>query len=52
MGVLILSIFGIVYCTYENKARAAGKRDGRLVGLDDAQKTRLGSSHPEFMLMV
>ncbi|CAN8105453.1 unnamed protein product [Discula destructiva] len=52
IGVLAFSIFGIVYCTYENKARAAGKRDDRLEGLNEEQKGRLGSRHPEFRYMV
>lgn len=52
IGVLVLSTFGILYCTWENKQRAAGKRDSRLVGLDEVQKARLGSRHPEFRYMV
>lgn len=52
IGVLVLATFGILYCTWENKARAAGKRDSRLVGLDEVERARLGSRHPEFRYMV
>lgn len=52
MGVLVLSIFGILYCMYENKAREAGKRNHRLEGLNDVQQGKLGSQHPEFRYMV
>jgi len=36
------------YCHYENRVRAAGKRDGRLQGLSDAEKEKLGYRHPSF----
>jgi hypothetical protein len=43
-----LTIFGILYCMYENKARAAGKRDHRLEGLTEEEQEQLGSRHPSF----
>lgn len=48
IAVVCLSIFGILYCMYENKARAAGKRDHRLEGLTAGEQHELGSRHPEF----
>ncbi|KAJ4387465.1 hypothetical protein N0V93_008057 [Gnomoniopsis smithogilvyi] len=52
VGVLVLSTFGAVYCAWENRARAAGKRDHRLVGVTEEQMGRLGSRHPEFRYMA
>lgn len=52
IGVMTLAIFGILYCTYENKVRAAGKRDHRLDGLSEGEKAQLGYRHPEFRYMV
>ncbi len=48
IGVVALSIFGILFCLYENRARAAGKRDYRVRGLSDAEQIQLGSLHPAF----
>ncbi|KAK4152566.1 hypothetical protein C8A00DRAFT_44377 [Chaetomidium leptoderma] len=48
LAVVCLSIFGIFYCMYENKARAAGKRDHRLEGLTDEEMEQLGSKHPQY----
>ncbi|KAH6622546.1 major facilitator superfamily domain-containing protein [Chaetomium tenue] len=48
IGAVLLSIFGIFYCMYENKARAAGKRDHRLEGLTEHEKDNLGRKHPSF----
>lgn len=48
IAVLFLSIFGILYCTYENRLRAAGKRDHRLEGLTEEEASQLGYRHPEF----
>ncbi|KAG6355183.1 hypothetical protein INS49_004264 [Diaporthe citri] len=46
--VLFLSLFGIAYCAYENKLRAAGKRDHRLEGRTEEEINQLGYRHPEF----
>ncbi|KAL7625286.1 hypothetical protein AAE478_004502 [Parahypoxylon ruwenzoriense] len=46
--VLFLSIFGIFYCLWENKLRARGGRNDRLVGLTEEQKADLGHMHPDF----
>jgi hypothetical protein len=46
--VFFLAIFGILYCAWENKQRAAGKRDHRLAGLTEEQQVHLGSRHPAF----
>ncbi|KAK3293767.1 major facilitator superfamily domain-containing protein [Chaetomium fimeti] len=48
IGAVLLAIFGIFYCMYENNARAAGKRDYRLEGLTDQEKDNLGGKHPSF----
>ncbi|KAI3393339.1 hypothetical protein diail_4420 [Diaporthe ilicicola] len=48
IAVLCLSVFGILYCSYENKIRAAGKRDHRLEGLSEDETNQLGYRHPEF----
>lgn len=48
IGVFFLSIFGIFYCIYENRARAAGKRDHRLEGLTEEEQHALGSRHPQY----
>lgn len=45
---MCLAIFGILYCMYENKARAAGKRDYRLEGLTEEEQEQLGNRHPQF----
>ncbi|KAK3343441.1 major facilitator superfamily domain-containing protein [Lasiosphaeria hispida] len=47
-AVFCLSIFGIFYCMYENRVRAAGKRDHRLEGLTEEQAQDLGYRHPRF----
>ncbi|OTA99641.1 hypothetical protein M426DRAFT_67387 [Hypoxylon sp. CI-4A] len=46
--VLFLSSFGIWYCLRENKIRARGGRDHRLVGLSEDEKIDLGYRHPDF----
>lgn len=51
IGVLVLSIFGILYCLRENRLRARGKRDHRLEGLTEDEKRELGYRHPEFRYM-
>ncbi|KAK3937842.1 major facilitator superfamily domain-containing protein [Diplogelasinospora grovesii] len=48
IGVVSLAVFGILYCMYENRARAAGKRDHRLEGLSEEDEIKLGSRHPRF----
>ncbi|KAL0471107.1 major facilitator superfamily domain-containing protein [Neurospora intermedia] len=50
IGVVCLSIFGILYCAWENRARAAGKRDHRLEGLTEEEQEQLGNRHPRFHL--
>jgi hypothetical protein len=50
--VVILCIFGILYCAYENKARAAGKRDHRLDGLSEEEEVHLGFKHPNFRYIL
>lgn len=45
---VILALFGIAYCAYENRVRAAGKRDHRLEGLTEAEADKLGNRHPRF----
>lgn len=49
---VLLALFGIAYCLYENKARAAGKRDHRLEGLTEDEQGRLGYRHPSFRYMT
>jgi len=39
-----------VLCKWENRQRAAGKRDHLLDGLSAEDEARLGSRHPRFML--
>ncbi|KAF2969385.1 hypothetical protein GQX73_g4192 [Xylaria multiplex] len=46
--VLFLSTFGIFYCLRENRIRARGGRDDRLVGLTEEEKDDLGYRHPDF----
>ena len=46
--VAMLAIFGILYIVYENKARARGKRDHRLDGIDETRQGELGYRHPSF----
>jgi hypothetical protein len=46
--VFILSISGILYCMYENRVRAAGKRDHRIQGLSHEEQLDLGHKHPDF----
>ncbi|KAL5120339.1 hypothetical protein ACEQ8H_001629 [Pleosporales sp. CAS-2024a] len=48
--VLLLAVFGIVYCKWENRQRDLGKRDHRLNGTP-AQIKDLGYRHPEFRLI-
>jgi len=50
--VVMLSIFGIFYCMYENKAREHGKRDHRLHGLNEREQIDLGSRHPAFRYIL
>ena len=49
--VVLLSIWGILYCNWENRQRAAGKRDRRLDGLSPQQEMDLGYRHPNFRYM-
>ncbi|KAH6648857.1 major facilitator superfamily domain-containing protein [Truncatella angustata] len=46
--VLILALFGIAYCKWENRIRARGGRDHRLEGLTEQEKADLGYRHPDF----
>jgi hypothetical protein len=46
--VLFLSLWGIAYCAWENKQRAAGKRNHRLEGLSEKEAIDLGYRHPDF----
>ncbi|KAI1101960.1 MFS general substrate transporter [Jackrogersella minutella] len=46
--VLFLASFGIYYCVRENRIRARGGRDDRLVGLTEEEKVDLGYRHPDF----
>ncbi|KAM0747689.1 MFS general substrate transporter [Meredithblackwellia eburnea MCA 4105] len=39
-----------VYCKWENKQRALGKRDHRLEGLTEKEAELLGNLHPRFVL--
>ncbi|KAF2668024.1 MFS general substrate transporter [Microthyrium microscopicum] len=48
IAVIALAGSCVLYCQWENKQRAAGRRDGRLVGLSDAEKRKLGYRHPDF----
>jgi len=50
--VVLLSLFGIFYCSWENKQRAAGKRDHRLQGLSEDEQVHLGSRHPAFRYIL
>ncbi|KAI1655605.1 MFS general substrate transporter [Daldinia decipiens] len=45
---LLLSTGGIAYCLWENRVRARGGRDSRLVGLTEQEKAGLGYRHPDF----
>ncbi|KAI8625126.1 major facilitator superfamily domain-containing protein [Xylariaceae sp. FL1651] len=45
---LFLALFGIFYCLRENRIRARGGRDHRLVGLTEEEKADLGNKHPDF----
>ncbi|KAI1376527.1 MFS general substrate transporter [Hypoxylon crocopeplum] len=45
---LFLASFGIFYCVRENRIRARGGRDDRLVGLSEDEKADLGYRHPDF----
>ncbi|KAK2008883.1 major facilitator superfamily transporter [Colletotrichum eremochloae] len=49
---VLLAVFGIFYCMYENKARADGKRDHRLEDLTDEEQDHLGHQHPSFRYMT
>lgn len=51
IAVLLLSTFGILYCKWENKQRALGKRDHRLNGKSEREIQDLGYRHPEFRYM-
>jgi len=48
----VLSIFGALYARWENSMRDAGKRDGRLAGLDEDAANKLGYRHPKFRYMM
>ncbi|KAH0422923.1 major facilitator superfamily protein [Colletotrichum camelliae] len=45
---VLLALFGIIYCLYENRMRAAGKRDHRLDGRGEKEQVQLGYRHPSF----
>jgi hypothetical protein len=49
---MFLAIFGILYCMRENRIRARGGRDHRLVGLTEEEKADLGYLHPDFRYMI
>ncbi|KZL73165.1 major facilitator superfamily protein [Colletotrichum tofieldiae] len=49
---VLLAIFGILYCLFENRARAAGRRDHRLDGLTEEEQGQLGYRHPLFRYMT
>ncbi|KFA67518.1 hypothetical protein S40285_08002 [Stachybotrys chlorohalonatus IBT 40285] len=46
-----LVCFGLAHCIYDNKVRAAGKRDHRIAGLSEEEKAALGHRNPEFRYM-
>ncbi|KAI9482734.1 MAG: major facilitator superfamily domain-containing protein [Benjaminiella poitrasii] len=46
--VIITSTLCTFYCRWENKMRAAGKRDYRLNGLSNEEVAELGHTHPNF----
>lgn len=50
--VLGLALFGIAYCWYENRVRARGKRDYRLIGLTETEQRDLGYLHPKFRYIL
>ncbi|KAI1814692.1 MFS general substrate transporter [Poronia punctata] len=50
--VLFLALLGMAYCMWENRVRARGGRDSRLVGLTEEEKSALGYRHPDFRYMV
>lgn len=45
---VILHVATLAYMKWENRQRAAGKRDNRLKGLDETQEAMLGHKHPEY----
>ncbi|KAK8194222.1 hypothetical protein M8818_007410 [Zalaria obscura] len=47
-AVLVLAIAGLLYCLWENRMRAQGKRDSRLEGLSEQEEVNLGHHHPSF----
>ncbi|KAG8992358.1 hypothetical protein FRB94_011696 [Tulasnella sp. JGI-2019a] len=47
-GLIISTCCLILYNIHENKARAAGRRDHRLEGADEATIANLGHLHPRF----
>ncbi|KAL6702537.1 hypothetical protein ACN47E_001576 [Coniothyrium glycines] len=51
IAVLLLTLFGIAYCKWENKQRDSGKREHRLQGASEAEIRDLGYRHPEFRYM-
>jgi hypothetical protein len=46
--LIVLCVFGIAYCNWENRQRKAGKRDERLSGLTESEKVDLGHMNPSF----
>jgi len=50
--VFFLALWGIAYCAWENKQRAAGKRNHRLEGLSEEEALNLGYRHPGFRYMT
>ncbi|KAI0396139.1 MFS general substrate transporter [Xylariaceae sp. FL0594] len=52
VATLALAVFGMLYCMRENRIRARGGRDDRLLGLTEQEKIDLGYRHPDFRYMV
>lgn len=52
VAVLILATSGIFYCLYENRLRARGGRNSRLIGLNQEDIDDLGYLHPDFRYMA
>ena len=52
IAVLLLALFGIGYCKWENLQRDRGRRDHRLEGLSDEEIKGLGYRHPDFRYMI
>jgi hypothetical protein len=46
--LIVLATCCTLYCVYENRVRAAGRRDSRLTGLSEAEAMKLGYRHPSY----